>query len=93
MADVYAPPFGNYPAVGGVANATAKNDLAANLTSFAALFGIVLTAGDGVAGAYELTQGERNPSPDFDPIRPEVRDKIGAELAALWDSIDAAAEV
>lgn len=93
MADTYGPPIGAYTTVGGVVNGTAKDSLAAQIVKFAALLGITFTGGNGVAGAYALIEAQDSPHPDFDAIRVEIRDKIGAELAALWDAVDAAAEV
>lgn len=92
MADVFDGPFGTYTDITGVTNATAKGDIATNLINLAALMGVTLTAGDGVTGAYVLLEEAGNPSPDFDAIRVEYRDKLGTEFAALWDSIDAGPE-
>ena len=92
MTDVYGGPFGTYLAAAGVVDGTGKDEIAAGMTSFAALLGITLTAGNGVTGAYVLDREVPNPHPDFDAIRPEMRDKIGLELAEMWDAIDAASE-
>lgn len=92
MADVYGGPFGTYAVATGVIDGTGKDQLGAGLVSFAALLGITLTAGNGVTSAYSLVNGVDSPHPDFDAIRPEMRDKIGAELQALANAMDAAAE-
>lgn len=93
MADTYGGPFGTYDNSSGVINAAGKGEVATNLINFAALLGITLTAGDGVTGAYALVSGSDSPHPDFDAIRVEQREKIGVELAAMWDAIDASSEV
>ncbi len=92
MADIFDGPFGVYTTVGGVLDGTGKDSLAAQMVKFAALYGITLTAGNGVTGAFVLLSEAPNPSPDFDAITLEMRQKMGTELIALWDVCDAAAE-
>lgn len=96
MTDVFDGPFGTYSVATGVINGTAKNQLGASLVSFASLLGITLTAGDGVSSTFSLKQ---NPTtsvvaakPGFDAFRPEQLVKIGEELKALANAMDAAAE-
>lgn len=92
-ADVFGGPFATYPAASsGVIDGTGKDEVAAILTAFAALFEITLTAGNGVTGLWALVHETDSPHPDFDKIPIETREKMGVELAALWDVIDAASE-
>lgn len=90
MADVYGGPFGTYVAISGVIVAASQDEVGATLVELARLLGITLTIAPATAGTYTLVEGTDNPHPDFDAIRPEMRDKIGKELAAIWDVIDAA---
>ncbi len=92
MVDVYGGPFGTYAVGTGVINAAGKNEMGAALVSFAALLGITLTAGNGVASTNSLTQSVVSPHPDFDKIAVEMRAKIGVELSAIANAMDAAAE-
>lgn len=93
MADVFGGPFGAYTTLGSaVINGTSKDELALVLTEFCALLQITLTAGNGVTGAYALVHNVDSAHPDFDKINIEMRHKIGVEMAALWDKIDAASE-
>ncbi len=90
MADVYGGPFGVYVDVAAIMIAAAQTDVGEILVPFAALLGITLVASSGVAGSYTIVSGESLPHPDFDKITPEMQDKIGVELVAIWDAIDAA---
>lgn len=90
MADVYGGPFGTYVDVAGIIVAASQTDVGEILVPFAALFGITLVATQGVAGSYTITEGESHPHPDFDKITIEMQNKIGVELSAVWDAIDAA---
>ena len=93
MVDVYGGPFATYPAMAsGVLDGTGKDELGVVLAAFAALWGITLTVGNGVTGAFVLTSEVDSPHPDFDKIGIEQREKMGVELAALWDVIDATSE-
>lgn len=93
-ADVFGGPFGEYTAMtgSGVIDGTGKDEIGVILAEFALLFNITLTAGNGVTGAYALIHNTDSPHPDFDNISVEMRNKIGVELAALWDFLDAADE-
>jgi len=90
MADVFDGPFGTYPTFIAIVIATAQDEIGTLLENFAALYGITLVATGGAAGTYTLVEGVDSPHPDFDAIRREQREKMGAELVALWDVIDAA---
>ncbi len=94
MADVYGGPFGTYASMAssGVVDGTGKDEVGAILAGLAALYGITLTAANGVAGSFVLTVGVDSPHPDFDKMEGFDREKLGVELAALWDVIDAADE-
>jgi len=90
MVDVYGGPFGTYPAITGIIVAAVQDEVALQLVELARLLGITLTADAATAGSYVLVEGTDSPHPDFDAIRPEMRDKIGKELASIWDVVDAA---
>ncbi len=89
-ADVFGGPFATYPTFVAIIIATAQDELGTLLENFAALYGITLVATGGVAGSFTLIEGTDSPHPDFDAIRKEQREKMGVELVALWDVIDAA---
>ncbi len=94
MADVYGGPFANdgagYTDVSTVCVAAAQDEIGVHLVAFAALLGVTLVVAPATAGTYSLVEGVDSPHPDFDAIRPEQRDKIGKELTAIWDAVDAA---
>ncbi len=90
MADVFGGPFGTYVDVAAVCVADAQDDVGILLVNFAALWGITLVVAPATAGTFTLVEGVDSPHPDFDAIRPEQREKMGVELIAMWDAIDAA---
>jgi len=92
MADTYGGPFATYDNSSGVINGTGKTELYTNLTNFAALFGVTLDTSTPASATHTLLQEEPNPHPDFDRLDPEMRDKIGVELAEMVKSIAAASE-
>ncbi len=93
MADVFGGPFGAYTAMGsGVLDGTGKDELGVVLAEFCALLGITLTAGNGVTGAFAIINEVDSPHPDFDKMAIEMREKIGVEMAAIADVMDATSE-
>lgn len=90
MADVFGGPFGTYPDVAAVCVAAAQDDVGILLVSFAALFGITLVLAPATAGAFTLVEEASSPHPDFDKMAVEQREKMGVELIAIWDAVDAA---
>ena len=79
------PPFGSYPDVTGVVNATAKTEITALINELKTF----LPVGD--SGSYP---GPPSPeavrSPDFDPLRPSQGEALRAELDGLAAAINAA---
>ena len=90
MVDTFGGPFATYPTFIAVIAAAGQDELGTLMENFAALWGITLVATGGVAGSFTLIEGTDSPHPDFDKITPEQREKMGVELVALWDVIDAA---
>ncbi len=90
MSDVFGGPFATYPTFIAVIAAAGQDELGTLLENFAALYGVTLTATGGAAGSFVLVEGTDSPHPDFDKIAVEQREKMGVELVALWDVIDAA---
>ncbi len=89
-ADVFGGPFGTYVDCTTVCVAAAQLEIGAYHVSLAALYGITLSVAAATAGSYVLVEGASSPSPDFDKIAVEQRHKMGVELSAMWDAIDAA---
>lgn len=90
MSDVFGGPFATYPTFVAIVIATAQDEIGTLLENFAALWGVTLVATGGVAGSFTLLEEADSPHPDFDKIPVEQREKMGVELVALWDVIDAA---
>ena len=90
MADVFDGPFGVYVNVAGICVAAAQDDVGLLLVSFAALWGITLVVAPATAGTFTLVESVDSPHPDFDKIPVEQRQKMGVELIAIWDAVDAA---
>lgn len=90
MSDVFDGPFGTYADVAAVCVADAQDDVGILLVNFAALWGITLVVAPATAGTFTLVEGVDSPHPDFDKIPIEQREKMGVELIAIWDAVDAA---
>lgn len=75
------PPFGTYPNVTGVVDATAQTEIAALLDEYK------LRIPDGTPGTSPV------PSPDFDPLRPSNGEGLQGELDGLAAAIAAAPAV
>ncbi len=90
MADVFDGPFGTYVDVAGIIVAASQTQVGTALIECARMFGVTLVATEGAAGTWSLVTSVDSPHPDFDAIRPEIREHIGRELAAVWDAVDAA---
>ena len=77
-------PFGTYPNVTGVVNATAKTEITALMTQ---LKNLILT--DTATSGQPAGNPERIP-PDFDPVRREYAALIHGEIAGVEAAIQAA---
>lgn len=80
-ADVYGGPFGTYPDVTGVVNATAKTEIVALVAELKRF--VPEPVIDEAGGAVS------SPHPDFDQIPPQTRDKIRTEIDGLAAAIAA----